>query len=86
LGWLAVGLLQWFATVDGIVLWLGLPWLLAAILSAFLAWFPLVGSVIGAFGAVHAWGWSWTSAALLFGFPLMVAALLVAVIALSERR
>lgn len=65
-----MGIVQWVATYDGLVHWIGLHWLLAGALSLFLAYLPLVGSIVGFFGALKIWGWEWWQAGLLFfGVP-----------------
>lgn len=77
---LALGLFQIAATIAGIEHWFGLHWFFAAIIALFIAWTPVIGTVIGAAGAHYAWGWSWLSAILLFFGPLilMVAIVLAA--------
>lgn len=80
-----MGIVQFFATIAGLHEWLGFHWILVGILSALLAWLPLVGSIIGMFGAVSAWGWSWLAAFALF-FGWMIVPLIIAVaIAVGER-
>jgi cobalamin synthase len=49
--------------------WLGLHWIISAPLALFIAYIPVVGSIIGMFGAVTAWHWSWLHAAALFFGP-----------------
>src|SRR5215475_5890965 len=61
-----VGIVQLLATLAGIEHWLGVSTFIAFLLSAFTAYIPLVGTVLGMFGAVQAWGWSWAEAAALF--------------------
>ena len=69
---LAIGLIQFAATMAGLTSWLGLRWLPAALVSIFLGWTPLVGSLLGFLGAFKVWGWEWWQAALLFfGLPLI---------------
>jgi len=63
---LALGLFQLAATYAGLVDWLGVPWLLAVLLSVFIGWMPLVGTVLGVLGAVYVWHWAWWQAVLLF--------------------
>jgi hypothetical protein len=64
--YLGVGLVQLFATMDGLEHWLGLPGFLAGIGAFILAYIPIVGTIFGFIGAVDVWGWEWWQAALLF--------------------
>lgn len=70
--YLGLGLLQLAATIAGLEEWIGLHWLIAVPVSFFIAYFPLVGTVIGMLGAVTAWGWSWLAAFALFFGPFLV--------------
>lgn len=69
-----LGLLQIAATISGLEAWLGLPWIVAVVAAVFFAWMPLIGTVVGMFGAVTVWGWSWLAAIGLFFGPLIVMA------------
>lgn len=77
--YLLLGLLQLAAIMSGLEDWIGLHWLIAAPIALFLAYMPLVGTVVGVAGAVTSWGWSWPLALSLFFGPF----LLIATIALS---
>jgi hypothetical protein len=70
--YVGLGLLQLDATFAGLEDWLGLHWIIAGPLALFLAYFPLVGTIVGMFGAVSAWGWSWLQAGALFFGPFVV--------------
>lgn len=72
--YLTLGLFQIAATIAGIEHWPGLHWLIAGTIALFLAWTPVVGTVLGMAGAHYAWGWSWISAFLLFFGPLVLIA------------
>jgi hypothetical protein len=61
-----IGLVQLFATMDGLEEWLGLPGFLAAIGGLVLGFLPLIGTILGFVGAIDVWGWEWWQAALLF--------------------
>jgi hypothetical protein len=76
--YLGLGLLQLAATIDGLEEWIGLHWLIAVPVACFVAYFPLVGTIIGMLGAVTVWGWSWLAAFALFFGPLLVVATLTA--------
>jgi len=67
-----LGLFQLFAIMDGIQVWLGIGSFLSFMLALFLAYFPLVGTGLGMYGAVTAWGWSWMQAIGLFFGPFIV--------------
>jgi hypothetical protein len=67
-----LGLLQLSATFAGLEGWLGLHWIIAGPIAFFLAYVPLVGTIVGIFGAVTAWGWSWLEAGALFFGPFAV--------------
>lgn len=70
---IGLGLLQIAATISGLELWLGIPSILAVFLALPFAWMPLLGTAVGAYGAVSAWGWSWAMAGALFFGPFLVA-------------
>jgi hypothetical protein len=67
---------QLFAIMSGLADWIGLHWIIAAPLSFFIANIPLLGTVIGMFGAVEAWNWSGTQAFALFFVPFVAIAAL----------
>lgn len=75
-----LGLVQWFALVDGLREVLGWPSFLCWLVALFFAWIPVVGAAAGIWGARVAWGWDWPPAfALFFGVPAL--ALVVVVLA-----
>jgi hypothetical protein len=71
---IVMGLVQLWAVSDEIHAVTHLPGFLSMGASLFLTYVPLIGSVIGFFGAKDVWGWEWWQAALLcFGpFGLVV--------------
>jgi hypothetical protein len=71
-GYLVLGLFQLAAVMAGLEDWLGLHWIIAIPLAFFIAYIPIVGSIVGMFGAVAAWHWSWLQAGALFFGPLIV--------------
>lgn len=79
-----VGLVQLAATMAGLEQWLGLHWLIAVPLAMILAYVPLVGTIVGMFGAVHAWGWEWWQAGALFFGALALTVVLFALANLVE--
>src|SRR5262245_60182017 len=74
-----IGLVQLLATVKGIQTWTGLPWLIAAFISMFVAYIPLVGTVAGIKVAIDAWGWGFWSSVAFFGWPYVIYILAIAV-------
>ena len=73
IGQFILGIFQIAASVAGLEVWLGLPWLIALPLGLLLVYtLPLAGSLIGMCGAVAAWHWSWFAAAGLFLGPFIV--------------
>ena len=69
--YMLLGVVQLLAIVNG-AMSLGLSLLFAAPIALFLAYIPLVGTVLGMVGAVSGWGWTWLQAGLLFGLPWIV--------------
>jgi hypothetical protein len=62
---IVMGLVQLWAVSDEIHAVTHLPGFISMGLSFFLTYVPLVGSIIGFFGAKDVWGWEWWQAALL---------------------
>lgn len=87
IGYIVLGLFQLAAVMTGFEDWVGLHWIIAAPLALFIAYIPLVGTVVGMFGAVTAWHWSWLQAGGLFFGPFVVI-LIIAMVsgALESRR
>jgi len=87
IGYIILGLFQLAAIMAGFEDWLGLHWIIAALLSLFITYIPLVGTVVGMFGAVTAWHWSWLQAGSLFFGPFVLILIIVIVSnALESRR
>jgi len=76
--WLALGLVQMAAEFAELRDWLRLGWFLALVVSVFTGWMPVVGTILGFWGATKVWGWSWYAAVGLFGAPLILFCLFVA--------
>jgi hypothetical protein len=69
----ALGCLQVWAAHDGFEYWFGGYPIVATILSLCIGFMPIIGGTVGIIGAVEVWGWSWTSAIILFwGLGLLV--------------
>jgi hypothetical protein len=71
--YLAVGVVQFKATMAGLNECFELHWIIAGPLSLCLAYIPLVGAIAGMLGAIYVWDWTWWQAGPLFIFPLMFA-------------
>lgn len=76
IGYLVLSIFQFFAIIAGFDVWLGLGSFISTILALFLAGIPLLGTLVGMFGAVQGWGWTWLDAGLLFIGPALVILLL----------
>ncbi|WP_051555166.1 hypothetical protein [Legionella fairfieldensis] len=70
--YLIIGFWQFFAIVDGLEIWYGLHGVIATILAFFIAQVPIIGTLVGMYGAVDAWNWSWLSAFLLYFGPFIL--------------
>jgi hypothetical protein len=66
IAYIVVGFSQLFAIIDGLEYALGLHWLLAGMFALFITYIPLLGSIIGVYGAVNVWDWSLLQASALF--------------------
>lgn len=72
-----LGLFQLAAIMAGLEDWLGFHWIFAFIGGMFLAYIPVIGTIVGIFGAVKIWDWSWLTAIGLFFSPLIISAVCV---------
>lgn len=81
IAYFALGVFQFFALWSGIEVWLDIGSFFAGVVAFLLAGVPIIGTALGMYGAVEAWGWSWTQAVGLFFGPFLV----IAVIALLSR-
>lgn len=77
IAYLGVGFLQLTAIMNGLQTWIGLHWFIATIVSTIFAYVPVVGSILGIFGAVYGWGWSWVWAIFLFCWPIIIAGMMM---------
>lgn len=78
------GCVQVLAVVDGLQYWIGMPEWLSWIGAFFLGYLPLVGSIIGYFGATEIWGWSTlASVALFFGWAIVLLFFLALVVVIT---
>jgi hypothetical protein len=68
----ALGFVQLLAIIAGVQNWLGVHWLLSGFVAFFLAYIPIVGTVLGILGAMSAWGLSLWSALAIFLLPYLI--------------
>ena len=61
-----ISLFQMAAIMSGLQSWTGMVDIASAIMAAFLTLIPVVGQILGVAGSIHAWGWDWWIAALVF--------------------
>lgn len=73
-----IGFVQLLAAIKGIQLWMGVPWLIAVVISTFVAWIPVVGTVAGIKGATDAWGWGFWPAVAFFCWPFVIYVIAIA--------
>ena len=76
IAYLVIGFIQIFAVIDGIRFAIGITGLFAFILAAILSYVPFLGSVIGTYGAMNVWDWSFLQAFLLFFWFVPVLAII----------
>ncbi len=85
--WIAyaiVGIIQIFATVDGVEYLTGLGSFAAWLIASFTGWMPLIGTAFGIYGAHKAWNWTLANSLLLFvGIPGFFIILIMIVIGIG---
>lgn len=87
IAYLLLGIFQIAAIMAGLEDWVGLHWILSIIIAAPIAYIPILGTIVGMFGAVEAWHWSWLQATGLFFGPLALIFIFAALTgALSDQR
>lgn len=64
--YMAVGFVQLAAVMAGLESWWDLNGFFSFILAAFIAFIPVIGTVVGMAGAMQAWHWEWWQAGGLF--------------------
>ena len=79
IGYFGLGLIQWWAIIDGLEYWFDISGVIVFILSGFIAYIPLIGTIAGFKGAMDVWGWDFLQAALLFFGPF-IAIVIISVI------
>ena len=76
--YLGMGLLQLVAILRGIEDWWGWPWWLAIFVAMPVAYIPVLGTIVGIMGAIKSFEWSPLLAILLFCWPYVLYAILIA--------
>lgn len=66
IAYLVVGLIQFFAIQDGIAFATGMPSFVALVLAGLSTYIPVLGSILGVYGATNVWGWSLVQSLVLF--------------------
>ena len=79
IAYFALGIVQWWATIDGLEYWFDISGFMAFLLSGFIAYIPLIGTIAGFKGAMDVWGWSFMEAGLLFFGPF-IAIIVIAIL------
>lgn len=79
-----VGIVQFFAIIDGIKFAWGIGSFISFMLAGFLTYIPLVGSIFGIYGATHSWDWTIWQAGTLFFWYIPVLAIAGIVSAVSK--
>lgn len=70
IAYFVLGLIQCAAIFSGMAEWTGLHWIISGPLALFVAYVPILGTVVGIFGAMSAWGWSLVQGVGLFLGPI----------------
>lgn len=89
IGWMIIGLIQFFATWDGIIYafdfesFLGRAFAFMGAIA--IAYTPILGSLVGIYGAVNVWEWSLIKAVIIIGWPIIFFIGFFVYAALSEK-
>lgn len=90
IAYFVIGIVQFFAVWDGAKYFLGVESFIggafAFAVSMFLTYIPLVGSILGVYGAVNVWDWSLTKALILFFWYVPLLILLMGYSLISDRK
>lgn len=65
-------LIQFVASMDGIMHFFGLHWIFTVFVALLLAIIPAIGPLAGVYGAVVVWHWPVWTALLLFFWPYLI--------------
>ena len=85
LAYFTLRVVQMFAIAAGLTGSLHIPSILSFPGAFVLTWLPVIGSLLGAYGATTSWGWSFFGGFLFFASPLLAFGLMVGVAAIFDR-
>ena len=85
IGYFIVGIAQLFAIMDGVEYALDVGSFISVIIAMFTTYIPLLGSILGVYGAYIVWDWSLLASIALFFWYVPVFLFFVAVGAFTER-
>lgn len=71
--------LHFLGVRDGLVQYFDVGTIFATLIAMTLGYIPVLGSLVGYYGAVYAWGWDWYWALVVFLWYLPVAAAVILV-------
>lgn len=70
--YMAMGIVQFVAAMDGLNYWLGSNHLFISFVGGLIiAYTPFVGTIVGVLGAIKVWHWGWVESLLLFFGPFL---------------
>ena len=69
-----MGIVQLFAAWDGFMYMLGVGSFVGGLLALFTAYIPIIGSLLGMYGAMNVWEWSFLQSFVLFFWYLILIA------------
>lgn len=90
IAYFVIGLVQFLAVWDGAEYFLGassfLGRMFAFLFSLFVTYIPILGSILGVYGAVNVWDWSLTKSLILFFWYVPVVLAFVGYYYIAERK
>ena len=85
IAYIVIGIVQLFAIMDGIGHALGVGKFLSFIIALFVTYIPVVGSILGVYGAIEAWDWGLLQSLVLFFWYVPVFAVVWVYSMVTER-
>jgi hypothetical protein len=86
IAYFVMGIVQFFAIWDAFEYMLGIGSFLTFFLAVFTAYIPIVGSIMGMYGAINVWDWGWLQAFVLFFWYLILIAVVYGFAGVSALR
>lgn len=86
IAYFVMGIVQLFAAWDGFMYMLGVGAFVGGLLAFTLAYVPILGSIVGMYGAIKVWDWSFLQAFVLFFWYLILFAAVMGIEWLREAR